>query len=416
MTRLAAAARTPLRPLLPLYLVILVGFTGYGMMVTLFTQMLVQHEGPLLPPSASTGYRTQVLGLLLALYPAGQFFGTPVLSSLSDRFGRRAVLLHSLAATTACYALVAGSLALGSLALLAASLLLCGIGEANVAIAQSAIADVSAAADRGRLFGYIFVMVRLGYVIGPLLGGQVYVLTGAYAAPFWMMVGLLGCAWVWTYLQLRETHAPEVGQPVRFRAALTSLAAIVTDRSLRPIYLVNFLIYLAIFGFSRTILIYLVDQLHMNAREITAYYAYFAAAVFVADLWLMPWMSARMSLRQIAVLTALLGGLTTILMPLPHSPVWFWVILGPSSCLLSVCLAAVAAVLSESADAARQGRVMGNNEALEVGGQAAGAAGGGFLASASVTLPFYAFGGLVILGALLLTRFRSPPPTAPAHP
>src|ERR1700753_2475944 len=120
-------------------------------MITVFTPLLLGGGGGLISSGTSPSTRTLVLGGLLALYPLAQFFGAPVLGSLSDRFGRRPVLLASLAASAAFYALMALALHLHSLALLAVACLLAGLAEANIAIAQSAIADIAPAAERRRL-------------------------------------------------------------------------------------------------------------------------------------------------------------------------------------------------------------------------------------------------------------------------
>jgi hypothetical protein len=68
-----------LKALLPLYLVIFIGFCGYSLMITLFVPMLMGTNG-FLAAEATTGQRSVVLGILLAIYPLGQFLGSPVLA------------------------------------------------------------------------------------------------------------------------------------------------------------------------------------------------------------------------------------------------------------------------------------------------------------------------------------------------
>jgi len=387
--------------------VIFIGFTGYGMMVVLFVQMLMQKSGGFLPENAATAYRTNILGLLLALYPAGQFFGTPIISSLSDRFGRKPVLMVSLAMTTACYVLVALSLQVRSIPMLCTSLFLCGLGESNVAIAQSAIADITPQDQRGRYFGYAYIAIRLGYVLGPVIGGPLVAWThNDYATPFWVVVGLLLGALVWTALHFKETHPPEPGLPLNYKKTFTNLGTVFTDRPIRTLYLVNFLLYVAIFGFSRCLLMYLVDHWKMDTSQITLFYAYFAAAVLVANLALVPYLLPRIRLKPLAIWSAVLGGLATMLIVVPKESFWLWVTIGPSACLLSVCLSCTGALLSNSVGPERQGSVMGNNEALQVAAESTGAAGGGYLAGLFVQLPLLLFGGMVVIGALLLARVR----------
>jgi MFS family permease len=106
--------------LLPLYIVFFVGFVGYSLMITVFTPMLMRGDGPMIATADPMAKRTMLLGFLLCLYPLGQFLGSPVMGSLSDRYGRKPVLLISLTTTTLCYAVIATSLSIGSFALLAA--------------------------------------------------------------------------------------------------------------------------------------------------------------------------------------------------------------------------------------------------------------------------------------------------------
>lgn len=158
---MSAARAGALTRVAPLYLVVFIGFVGYSLMITIFTPLILRADGGVLPSSTPLGTRTLVLGGLLAVYPLAQFVGSPILGALSDRFGRRPVLLASLAASTAFYGLLALALHLRSLPLLVLACLLAGLSEANIAIAQSAIADVSEVADRGRLFGYVYLCSSL---------------------------------------------------------------------------------------------------------------------------------------------------------------------------------------------------------------------------------------------------------------
>jgi MFS family permease len=171
-TELAPAGPQNLKPLLPLYAVVFAGFVGYSLMITVFTPMIMSNHDWLLSSDEPMSRRVIVLGILLCLYPLGQFAGSPVLGALSDRFGRKPVLMTSLCFTTGCYALIATALALKSFVLLAVASLLAGLSEANVVAAQSAIADVIAPQERNRFFGYIYLSASSAYIVGPLVGGN----------------------------------------------------------------------------------------------------------------------------------------------------------------------------------------------------------------------------------------------------
>ena len=220
---MSLAERQPLGRLLPLYVVVFMGFVGYSLMITVFTPMLLRGDRAMLPPGSSTSLRTIMLGVLLCLYPLGQLIGSPILGSLSDRFGRRPVLLASLTVTTACYVLISLAITANNLALLGFASLVAGFAEANIVTAQSAIADLVAPQQRNRYFGYIYMAVSLAYIVGPLGGGK---LTDPHllswfsdATPFWAVFVLLASTTLAVLLCFRETKAPGGDEASRGRAS-----------------------------------------------------------------------------------------------------------------------------------------------------------------------------------------------------
>ena len=268
----------PLAALLPLYIVIFAGFVGYSLMITVFTPMLLRSDSPMIPAGDPMSKRTILLGFLLCLYPLGQFLGSPVLGSLSDRFGRKPVLLISLAITTLGYAVIAWSLGIGSFALLAAACLVTGLAEANIVTAQSAIADVSPPEERNRLFGYIYMSVSTAYIVGPLVGGKLadpqLEFWFNYATPFWCVFGLLAVTAAATAAFFRETNPPSARHSVSYTEAFTNLVGVFTNRWLRALYWLNFLSYLAIFGFFRCYPMYLVDEYHLGVSRVSEFVAW----------------------------------------------------------------------------------------------------------------------------------------------
>lgn len=109
-----------------------------------------------------------LLGLMLALYSACQFLFSPILGVLSDRFGRRPVLLVSLAGAAIDYLVMAFA---PELWLLVIGRAVAGITSANMAVATAYITDITPEEDRARRFGLFHAMFGIGFIIGPVLGG-----------------------------------------------------------------------------------------------------------------------------------------------------------------------------------------------------------------------------------------------------
>ena len=124
---------------------------------------LVRHLGKLAPDQAAPW-----VGALIAAYAAMQFFAAPILGELSDRYGRRPVILASVFGLGCDYVLLAFA---PNLWWLFAGRLVAGATSANVAAATAYISDVSPEQERARLFGFVGATFGAGFVVGPALGG-----------------------------------------------------------------------------------------------------------------------------------------------------------------------------------------------------------------------------------------------------
>ena len=391
-----------LRPLLPLYLVIFIGFCGYSLMITLFIPMLMGENG-FLGTDTTANQRSLVLGILLAIYPLGQFLGSPVLGAFSDRYGRKPVLMISLLVSIGAYALVSLGIEWRSLSLLAIGCLIGGLAESNIAIAQSAISDVTEPDQRPRLFAWIYSCCSLGYIAGPVFGGQLALHLG-WSLPFWLMVPLLALTLLWIRVSFRETHEPEKDKRFDVFAALTNLRTIFTDRPIRQLYLINFLIYLGLFGYFRMVLVYMTDRWNTTVDQTTLIYSGLAVISAISSFGLIAPLTRQVGLNRVAVGAALLAGVTMISIPFPAGLSSIWITGGLTTLIGTLALAACPTVLANAVSAERQGRVMGNNQALQVGAESLSAAIGGALAGILIPLPLFAF-GILLIGAGLLLAF-----------
>jgi MFS family permease len=395
-----------LKRLLPLYAVVFAGFVGYSLMITVFTPMIMSNHDLLLRADEPMGRRVIVLGILLCLYPLGQFAGSPVLGALSDRFGRKPVLMISLGCTTGCYALIGIALYLRSFALLASASLLAGLAEGNVVAAQSAIADVITPEERNRFFGYIYLSASSAYIVGPLVGGKLadpeLVSWFSDATPFWAAMIVLEITTAATAFFFRETNPPERRHSVSFSQAFTNLRGVVSNRRLRRLYWLNFAFYLAIFGFFRCYPMYLVDRFHLGVSQVSEFVAWVGVPIVIANAWLTGFLAARFSTRTLTLCSAFLTGAFMIVVV--AIPTWqsLWVTLFLTSAALAICLPACATLLSKAISDAEQGRVMGNNQALQVGAEALSGLVGGLAAALFVELPLILLGLLAMTAALLL--------------
>ncbi len=407
---------TTLVRLMPLYVIVFIGFLGYSLMITVFTPMIMQAEGGIIAKGTPTGTRTIILGILLALYPFGQFVSAPILGSLSDRFGRKPVLLTSLVLAVAVYFMLAMALEHHNLVLLMVACLLGGLCEGNVTIGQSAIADVTEPEQRGQYFGYVFFTISFAYIIGPLFGGYLadpsLVSWFSDATPFWMVLALLALTTVWAVFGLGETRTAQAGDRIRLFDAFTNLLNVVTDRRLRMLYLINFCIYLAIFGFFRSYPMYLVDEFGMDVTELAEFIAWVAVPVMAINLFAIAWLMKRFATQGLMFWSAILFAAAMIAIIVPSSESALWFTLFFAGLFLAICLPTCTSILSLAVGEDEQGQVLGNNQSLQVGAESLSGLVAGFLAAMFIPLPMIVLAIIALTGAGLLKLYERRPQRA----
>jgi len=183
----------PRSPLFVLFLTVFIDLVGFGIVI------------PVLPLYAENFHATPMtIGWLTGVYSGMQIIFTPILGKLSDRFGRRPVLLVSIAGTAVGFALMGMA---QSLTLLFVARILAGITGGNISIPQAYIADVTAPEKRSRAMGLIGAAFGLGFTFGPLIGGLMSRIS--YGAPFFFAAGLAVANAVLVYLILPESLSRE---------------------------------------------------------------------------------------------------------------------------------------------------------------------------------------------------------------
>ena len=180
-------------PLVIIFITIFIDLVGFGIVI------------PVLPLYAERyGASESTVGILLAIYSAMQFVFAPVLGNLSDKYGRRPVLLFSLFGFGIDYLLVAFAPSFGWFFL---ARIISGITGASFTTATAYIADISNAETRAKNFGMLGAAFGMGFIIGPAFGG---LLTGfGIRAPFYAAAILTLLNWLYGYFVLPESLSKE---------------------------------------------------------------------------------------------------------------------------------------------------------------------------------------------------------------
>jgi DHA1 family tetracycline resistance protein-like MFS transporter len=377
------------RPLLVIFLTIFVNLVGFGIII------------PLLPFYAETfGASPLAIGLLFASFSFSQLIAAPVLGDLSDRYGRRPVLIFSLVGTALSFAMLAVA---QSLVMLFAARIVDGLSGGNITTARAYIADVTTEDDRPRMYGMLGAAFGLGFIVGPALGALFSHIS--YTAPIWaaaiITVVATVLAWVWLPETVHRAHAGagspwkairEVGGRPRLRLLL----------GIDFIYWMSFAVYqtaFALFGARR----FGFDASH------TGYLlsAFGVLGVFVQGVLVGPVVrrfGARPTLGAGLLLAAAgwSGGALT------HSVPVFVAMLVPSALGIGLCNATLSALISNAAAPHEQGRVQGAAGALESLGRTLGPIwGNGVLQAFGEGKTFGSAAAFLVGAAVLTSRYHA---------
>ena len=266
------------RRLLTVFVVVFVDLLGFGLIL------------PLLPFYADgDGASPAVVGLLAASYAAAQLVGAPVLGRLSDRHGRRPVLLISILGTLLGFLLLGLAEPLGRwisslvglsspasinatiLTILFFSRILDGVTGGNISVAQAYITDVTDESNRARGLGLIGAAFGLGFIIGPAAGGALSA-GGRYAVPAFFAAGLALLNWIAVLIWLpesltEETKAQLAKQPARSILSVSELWKALRRPRFGPLLQVRFFYGLAFATFTGVFALYAQYRLEVDSSQ-----------------------------------------------------------------------------------------------------------------------------------------------------
>jgi MFS transporter, DHA1 family, tetracycline resistance protein len=245
-------------PLAVVILIVLIDLLGFTLVM------------PLLAPFAEQyGFREWQIGLLFSAYPLCQLVAGPVLGRLSDRYGRRPLLIVSQAGTALSF-LILGLSRDFTVMLLAR--MLDGASGGNILVAQAYVADVTPPENRARGMGLIGMAFGLGFVLGPMLGGLLVGLPVPDAwrlrLPFLVAAGFSTLAWLLVLFQLPESLPKS--SPAREAARVVSwrgLTDTITLPGVGQLVLLGFLSILAFASLEGTLALFLRRRMEWNARS-----------------------------------------------------------------------------------------------------------------------------------------------------
>jgi MFS family permease len=343
------------------------------------------------------------IGLLSLSFSAAQFVAAPILGVLSDRFGRRPVLLLSILGSAAGYFLFGLA---GSLAVMYFSRILDGFTGGNISTAQAYIADVTLPEDRAKNFGLIGAAFGLGFIFGPAIGGalsHISVNAPAYGA------GVLSlCTACFGYFALPESLSPDHRQPRNFRLAdlnpLKPLGELLRRAELRLLLAALFLINFAMSGLQSNFSVFTLVRLHYSPQQTAMVFVYIGVLAAIVQGYLVRRLNPVLGERRMAILGTFMLSAGFLGIAFSYSA---WQLLIAIAGVAGVGFATTAqtALLSHRVTAREQGWLLGSTQSVLSLTRVAGPLYAGAMFDLLGSGSPYWTGSIFLLGALALTIF-----------
>ncbi len=319
---------------------------------------------PLLPYYAETFHANAFLtGLLVASYAVAQLIGAPVLGRLSDRYGRRPILLASVLGTFLGFLLLGFANALW---MLFASRIVDGLTGGNLSIAQAYISDVTDAKNRARGLGLIGAAFGLGFIIGPVTGGLLS--RWGYAVPAWAAAGLS-----FTNLVLIFAWLPE-SLTAGTRAIRTDSKAAVTLQALLlalqrpftgPLLITRFFFGVAFAIFQTIFSLYTLTKFNLTAAQTGLVLTYVGVLSVITQGFLVGRITDK--IREDILITASVGLMALALAGwslTPSVPVLL-IVLTPTSFAGGILNTLLSSTLTKAAAPEELGGILGLSASIE---------------------------------------------------
>ncbi len=375
------------KPLYTLLLTIFIDLLGFSIII------------PILPVySKELGASNIMVGVIAGSYALMNFIFSPVWGNLSDRIGRKPVILVSILITAFSYLLFSFATAIP---LLLVSRIIAGIGSANIGAAQAYITDITKPEDRTKAFGKIGAAFGLGFIIGPLIGGMILKNLGVEYIGY-ITMGLNIFNFILAVFILKESNHDKKKGKSLFENPLKSVMETVKRPVLGKLMLISLLFITAFSMMQITISVYWNEKYALNKSQISDMFAFIGLATVIVQGFLVEKLNRKFGEYKLLIMGCILMAIGLYILPTAPYERWFYIVEGIAILFIALangCISpSIQSLLSKNAGDKEQGKILGVSMSVSSLGRVFGPYLGGLFYGMAQFMPYF-MGSLIMVGA-----------------
>ena len=385
--------------ILTLFLTIFIDLLGFGIIIPILpvvTKKMAIQSGLHLDADVAVGLTMGVFSLM-------QFLFSPIWGSLSDKIGRRPIILGSILATAVGYVMLGVS---NTFIILFLARLVAGIGSANVSAAQAYIADITPPQERAKRMGLIGAAFGLGFVFGPPIGGALFAAGGLMWVGFaTAALCVLNFAMAW--FTLPESLTEKNIERRSFISSFTGLRHVWKEEVLGELFVIN-VIYIAAFSMMQVNASVLWhEHYHLTEKEVGYMFGFIGVCSAVVQGGLIGTIQRVVGLQRMLLFGCPIVAVGLSIIPLP-SQEWFVMVQICAVIFLAIgngmLMPAINSLVSANTPAHDQGKTLGLLQSTGSLARSVGPVVSGFLYSMGFMFPYLSAGVLMMFTFLLAIK------------
>ncbi len=356
---------------LPLLLIVLIDSMGFAMLTPLLAAELAPDSKAAISVGLSEDARYIIYGVATGLYPMMMFFGAPILGQLSDRLGRKRMLLICAVGIVLSYALLCVAFSLGSIILVMVGRALGGTTAASQPISLAALVDVSAPAKRDFWLSMGLLASSVGFVVGPALSGFLsdssIVSWFSTQTPLLATVALAALNFCLLLSLYQEPHRPRSAEkraPLSLLSGLHSLAHAFQRSGLRRVSTVFLLQEMAWGAYFFFVAHFLMDRFDATMTDASLFMAVMGIGFCISFALAMPVLTKRFSAHAITSGSLLATGAFIVVSTFAPNMIAQWAIILPISVATAVSFGALIILFTDLSAEDTKGEIMGITAAI----------------------------------------------------